>query len=488
MRLPGRARPEAPALDGPVHEDLESRLVAFVGALRSKGLPAGTSETVDAAAVIEVLGLDDRTRLREGLASALVRRGGQREVFDMTFDLFFPAGTGVPQAVLERDDELEMSAEDLRDLLAMALAEQDLRTMEQVAELAVDLLGEVGTEGTSTQGWSAYQTLDRMAPQTLVARVMQMRGAAGAGGGQPSGAGTGQADERGQVTDRLARDETRRAVEAFRQMVASEARRRTAEVRGREIVTRHAVRQDSGQVDFLSANRQQLEELRATVRPLSRKLATKLAARRRRARRGRIDVRRTMRRSMGTGGVPLRPAFAPPHPARPELVLLCDVSGSVSGFSSFTMLIVQALSDQFSRVRVFAFVNAMDEVTDLVKDTSHGDLGERIHAQARLTRWHTSSDYGEAFGDFAEDFLDAVGPRTSVIVLGDARNNNQDPNLGALSTIARRAKRMFWLNPEHASRWGLGDSIAPTYADVVEMHECCTVDQLTRFVTRLLPV
>ncbi|MEH3034484.1 MAG: VWA domain-containing protein [Aeromicrobium erythreum] len=475
-------------------EDVEARLVAFVGALRSKGIPAGTSETVDAARVVQVLGLDRRELVREGLASALVRRGGQREVFDMTFDLFFPAGTGTPQSVLQLGDELEMGVEDLRDLLAMALAEQDLRTMEQVAELAVDLLGRVGSEGSPTHGWSAYQTLDRMAPQTLLARVLQMRGSGGAGSGQATG-GSGSADQpgagtgTGEVTDGLERDEIRRTIEAFRQMVQSEARRRTAEVRGRDVVTKHAVRRDTGQIDFLSANRQQLEELRATVRPLSRKLATKLAARRRRARRGRIDVRRTMRRSMGTGGVPLRPAFAPPHPARPELVLLCDVSGSVAGFSSFTMLLVQALSDQFSRIRVFAFVNAMDEVTALVRDTTTGgDLGQRIQDEARITHWHTSSDYGEAFGDFVADHLDAVGPRTSVLVLGDARNNNLDPNLEALHRINRAAKRVFWLNPEHASRWGLGDSVAPEYADVVEMHECCTVDQLSRFVTRLLPI
>ncbi|KQY59305.1 hypothetical protein ASD11_06945 [Aeromicrobium sp. Root495] len=478
----------------PTSEDLAGRLVSFVGALRNKGIPAGTSETVDAAAVVEVLGLDDRTQLREGLAAALVRRGGQREVFDMTFDLFFPAGTGARQSVLEQavldgsEDGL-FDLEDIRDLLAMALAELDLRTMEQVAELAVDALGEVGTPGTNTAGWSAYQTLDRLQPQTLIARAQQQRGSGGAGSAQGQGTGQGQGPTQGSVTERLARDEVRRGVEAFRQMVAAEARRRTAEVRGRDVVTRHAVRQGTGQVEFLSANRQQLDELRATVRPLARKLATRLAIRRRRARRGRIDIRRTLRRSMGTGGVPIRPAYAPPHPARPELVLLCDVSGSVAGFSSFTMLLVQALSDQFSKVRVFAFVNAMDEVTDLVKDPTYaGDLSRRIADEARITKWHTSSDYGEALGDFAEKYLSAVGPRTSVLVLGDARNNNQGLNLGALHDVAARSRRTFWLNPEHSTRWGLGDSVAPEYADVVEMHECCTVDQLSAFVTRLLPV
>ncbi len=467
-----------PVLEPVEKSDLSARLVEFVGALRSKGVPAGTSETVDAAAVMDVLGLERRELLREGLAAALVRRGGQRDVFDMAFDLYFPAGTGTPQAVLDSADDMDV--DDLRDLLAMALADADSRALEQIAEIAVDMLGQVGEGGSPTGGWSAYQTLERLRPQTLLVQALESRG------GQ-QGASQGLQSGVPQVTDRLDRDEVRRDIERFRAMVASEARRRTAEQRGREVVTRHAVRQGSDRIDFLSANRQQLEELRTAVRPLSRKLATRLAARRRRAQRGRIDIRRTLRRSMGTGGVPLKPAYAKPHPARPELVLLCDVSGSVAGFSGFTMLLVQALSDQFSKVRVFAFVNAMDEVTDIVKDTS-GDLGPRIAQEARITKWHTSSDYGEAFGDFAEQFMNAVGPRTAVLILGDARNNNQDPNLGALHEIAQRARRVFWLNPEHRMRWGLGDSIAPVYAEVVEMHECCNVDQLSRFITRLLPV
>jgi uncharacterized protein with von Willebrand factor type A (vWA) domain len=190
--------------------------------------------------------------------------------------------------------------------------------------------------------------------------------------------------------------------------------------------------------------------------------------------------------------VPMQPAFAKPHPSRPELVLLCDVSGSVAGFSNFTMHLVQALSGQFSKVRVFAFVNAMDEVTDLVKDTTAGpgsdDLSARIQSEARITKWHTSSDYGEALGDFHADYMDAIGPRTAVLILGDARNNNQDPNLAALHDINQKARRTFWLNPEATMRWGLGDSAAHLYSDVVEMHQCSNVDQLTRFITRLLPV
>jgi uncharacterized protein with von Willebrand factor type A (vWA) domain len=331
-------------------QDLAGRLVELVTALRSKGIPAGTSETVDAAAVIEILGMSDRRQLREGLASALVRRGGQREVFDMAFDIYFPAGVGTPQSALDVRDDFDL--DDLRDLLAMALAENDARALEQVAEIAVDLLGRVGNEGTPTGGFSAYQTLERLRPQTLLVQAL------GRGSGS-SGAGD--------FTERIERDEVRQNIARFREMVASEARRRTAEVRGRDTVTRHAVRSGTDRVDFLSASKQQLEELARTVQPLSRKLATRLAARRRKDNRGRIDIRRTLRRSMSTGGVPMRPAYAKPHPSRPELVLLCDVSGSVAGFSGFTMHLVQALSGQFSKVRVFAFVNRIDEVTGLME-------------------------------------------------------------------------------------------------------------------------
>ena len=468
-----------------VTDDLAGRLVEFVEALRSKGIPTGPSESVDAAEVIRVLGMENRDLFREGLAAALIRRGGQRDVFDKTFDLYFPLATGATQVVRDHED---VTIEDLRDLLTMALAENDLRTLEQVAELAVDALGRVGNgvEGSAGQsGFSAYQTLDRMQPQTTLVAALAARGNGGSGAqGTSSGGQGGGSDD---LDDRLAPGEIRRNIQIFRELVASEARRRTAEERGREVVTRHAVQPGGDRIEFLTANRQQLEELRSAVRPLSRKLATRLAARRHRARRGRIDIRRTLRRSMGTGGVPIKPAYAKPHPARPELVLLCDVSGSVAGFSNFTMLLVQALSDQFSKIRVFAFVNAMAEVTDLVK-ADPADLGARISSEARITKWHTSSDYGEAFADFVADHLNAIGPRTSVLILGDARNNNQDPNLAALHQIAAKAKRVFWLNPEYHLRWGLGDSVAPRYAEVVDMFECRNIDQLSRFIGRLLPV
>ncbi|MFE3850208.1 VWA domain-containing protein [Streptomyces griseorubiginosus] len=443
------------------------RLTSLVGALRAHGVRIGTGETVDAAQAVEALGFTDRERLREGLAATLLHSTSQRPVFDPVFDLYFPRGVGAP-------DTGPADREELRERLARALAANDEPLMTRLAAEAVDGFGGYGNS-PSSDGWSSYQTLDRLRPQTLLARVRDdVRGRQGMSG----------------FTDRLLEDEIRRRIEAFRALVAAEARRRVAERRDRDAIARRAVAPTTDRVDFLFAGKDRLAELRRTVQPLARKLATRLAARRRRAARGTIDLRRTLRGSLSTGGVPMKPVLRRRRPARPELVLLCDVSGSVSGFSDFTMLLVQALHDQFSKVRVFAFVNRLDEVTGLLR---HGTadpegLGARIRAEATLTGWHGSSDYGVALGEFASRYGAALSPRTTVFVLGDARTNMSDPNLSAVREITERARRVYWLNPEARPQWGTGDSAAYEYAGLVEMHECRNVRQLSALVGRLLPI
>ncbi|WP_314219957.1 vWA domain-containing protein [Streptomyces zaehneri] len=447
--------------------EVADRLVGFVAALRAHGLRVGTGESVDAAEAAAALGFEDRGLLREGLAATLLHSTDQRRVFDTVFDLYFPRGVGAPEG--EPGDR-----DDLRDRLAAALATGDETMLARLAIEAVDGLGGYGSS-PGADGWSSYQTLERLRPQTLLARVRDDVRARGGDVG---------------FTDRLLEDEIRSRIEAFRALVAGEARRRVAERRGRDEIARRAVAPTADRVDFLYAGKDRLAELRRTVQPLARKLATRMAARRRRAARGTIDLRRTLRGSLSTGGVPMRPVLRRRRPARPELVLLCDVSGSVSGFSDFTMLLVQALHDQFSKVRVFAFVNRIDEVTGLLE---HGaadpmGLGARIRADANLTGYHGSSDYGVALGEFTERYGAAVGPRTTVFVLGDARTNMSDPNLPAVRRIAEQARHAHWLNPEPRSLWGTGDSAAPEYAGSIAMHECRNAHQLGALVSRLLPV
>jgi hypothetical protein len=461
---------------------LPERLVGFVEALREQGIQAGPSETIDAAAALKVLGLDSREHMREGLAAALVRRGGQRSVFDATFDLYFPLGVGAPESARRTGQVADLDA--LREQLAAALAANDEQAMTQLAGTAVDMFGQYGSggsgagtagNGAGSGGWSAHQTLDRVQPQTLLVRVLAaMR------------AGADESD----FADRLDREDIRRRIEGFRGLVRTEARRRAAELRGRERVARHAIPPAADRVDFLIASRTQLAELRRAVYPLSRKLATRLAARRRRSARGQIDLRRTLRRSLSTGGVPLKPSYRRHRPSRPEIVLFCDLSGSVAGFANFTMLLVQALRDQFSKVRVFAFIDSTDEITHLVTSGSADpqELGSRILSEAMLTKWDGHSDYGRALQEFTENHLSAVGPKTSVLILGDARTNGGDPNLPALRRIVGAARHTYWLNPERTALWSTGDSAARAYEQVVEMHECRNVHQLSRLVTRLLPI
>ncbi|WP_371526245.1 VWA domain-containing protein [Streptomyces sp. NBC_01283] len=464
------------------------RLTALVQALRSHGIRIGTGETVDAGQAIEALGLADRERVREGLAAALLHSEGQRPVFDPVFDLYFPRGIGAPGALDGSDSGSDSSPgsgrefdrDDLRERLAAALAANDQALLAQLAAEAVDGMGGYGTQPGSggsggSDGWSSHQTLSRLRPETLLARIL---------------AGIREGTAEGEFTDRLTADEIRRRIEGFRGLVGAEARRRVAERRGADEIARRAIAPTADRVDFLIAGRAQLDELRRTVQPLARKLATRLAARRRRAARGHIDLRRTLRGSLSTGGIPMRPVLRRRRPARPELVLLCDVSGSVAGFANFTMLLVQALHDQFSKVRVFAFVNRVDEVTDLIaRGTADPEgLGSRIISGAAVTGYHGSSDYGTSLGEFAERYADAVTPRSTVFVLGDARTNMSDPNVPALRTLASRARKVYWLNPERRAQWQTGDSAAGTYAELVEMYECRNAQQLSALIARLLPV
>ncbi|QGZ53237.1 VWA domain-containing protein [Streptomyces sp. QHH-9511] len=453
------------------------RLTGLVRALRAHGFGIGTGESVDAGRALEAVGFADRERMREALAATLLHQEGQRALFDRVFDLYFPASAGpVADATAGQADTAA-----LRERLAAALAADDRSALARLAGEAVGSLGGYGSSPGS-DGWSSYQTLARLRPETLLARVRAMLRDASAledaGSQAPA------------FTDRLTDDEIRRRIEAFREQVRTEARVRVAERQGRDRVARRAVGGAADSVDFLLAGRAQLDELRRTVHPLARKLATRLAARRRRAARGRIDLRRTLRGSLSTGGVPMRPVLRRRRPGRPELVLLCDVSGSVAGFANFTMLLVQALHDQFSRVRVFAFVNRTDEVTDLIARGSSdpAGLGARILAEAELTGWHGQSDYGSALGEFVERYADAVGPRTAVFILGDARTNMTDPNLPAVRLIRDRARRVHWLNPEQPSLWSTGDSAALAYAELVDMRPCRNARQLGELIGRLLPV
>ena len=437
--------------------------------------------------MLAALDLVHREHLREGLAAALLRRSGQRQVVRHPLRPVLArrvVGAGGGEVDVPRIDDADdgpVDVDALRDVLAELLRDGDTEALEELARAIVDALGRAGGVGSGIRGlagqptWSAYQSLRMLSPETLLARIMaDLRG--------PD-------VEEGSFADEVLRREIRDRIAAFRKMITDEVRRRTAELRGRDQVARSAVPKQIEQVEFLSAHAEQLAQLRRTVQPLARRLASRLAVRRKHAKRGEIDMRRTLRRSMSTGGVPMRPAYRTRRPGRPELVILCDVSGSVAGFSHFTLLLVQALREQFSKVRVFAFVERADEVTHLFEPGAElSGVMQRVLREADLVAFDGHSDYGGSLGGFAEHWAGAITSKTSLLILGDGRTNYRDPNLAVLRRLVGVARHAHWLNPEPRRQWGSGDSAALRYADVLPMHECRTAAQLATVVEALLPV
>jgi uncharacterized protein len=457
-------------------------LEGFTGALRKAGVPAGTSEVLDATRVLGAIDLLDRRQLRAGLAAALVKRPVHRPTFDLLFDLWWPPAVGDPLELTQRrDDESgdeagepgEPDLDALRDELRQLLLTGDDEALRRFARLAVAELGHAGAQ-PGRQSWFTYRVLRALSPETLIASMLDALLA-----GEP----------RGGLAEQVARQRLQERIAALRAHVEAEVRRRVAEERDRDQVARSALPPLADQVDFLRAQREELAAMRRTVHPLARRLASRLAARRRLGREGRLDVRRTVRASLGTGGVPVETHHRPRRVHKPELVVFCDVSGSVAGFAHFTLMLTAALREQFSRVRAFAFIDTCDEVTRLFGPGADlADSVRRLAREADLVAYDGHSDYGNALRVLVERFPDAVGPKTSLLVLGDARTNYRDPGLALLKGLVDRSRHAYWLNPEPRREWGSGDSMAHRYGEVIEMVECRNVAQLTDFVGRLLPV
>ncbi|NEK60271.1 VWA domain-containing protein [Geodermatophilus sabuli] len=475
----------APAGSAAAPGGLAGHLDGFVRAVRDAGIPVGISQAVDAAEILTVVELLDREQLRHGLAAVLLQRAAQRPAYDVLFDLWWPLGdrpVAVPEDDEDRADpsgESTLDAPDtdpgdlaqlLRDRLARLLLEGDEEALRRFAREVVDRLGRA-SPSPSGQSFFSYRVMRALSPDTLIAQLLA--GLLGDG-------------ERGGLAEQVARQTVRERLAAFRAAVEAEVRRRTAAERGRDRVAKNAVRPLADQVEFLRAQQADLAELRRTVGPLARRLAVRLSARRRLGREGRLDFRRTVRASLGTGGVPVVTHHRPRKVHKPELVVLCDVSGSVAGFSHFTLMLTQALREHFSGVRAFAFVDTTDEVTRFFRPGADvADAVARIGREADVVGFDGHSDYGTAFEVFADRWPAAVGPKSSLLVLGDGRTNYRQPGLPVLADLVRRARSAYWLNPEPRRLWGSGDSAADRYGEVIGMVECRNAAQLADFVTTL---
>lgn len=431
------------------------RLAGFVAELRAAGLPVSLTENIDAMDAVRYVALDDREALRTAMAATMVKRRDHRPAFDAVFDVFFSVG---PVAGEDPDDpDLDLAA-----LLESALASGDVDAVRRLARLAVARLAGM-EEGRGVRG-SAY-----------VFKTMRLLDVDGALGRLLAGAGW------------LERDEVAAGAERLRAEVEAEVRRRLVEERGPAAVARSVRRPLPEDVEFLHASREELASLQRSLPPLARRMASRLARRRRAGRHGRLDFRRTLRRSLSTGGVPADPRFRRPSPHKPEIMVLADVSGSVATFARFTLQLVHALAGGFSTVRSFVFIDGIDEVTRLFAGTD--DMAEalaRIHAEADVVAADGHSDYGRALASFWDRWGREISPRTSVVILGDARNNYHAANPWVLADIRRRGRRLWWLNPEPRSYWDTGDSVVSEYAPHCDgVFECRNLRQLEGFVARI---
>ncbi|MTV27862.1 VWA domain-containing protein [Nitriliruptoraceae bacterium ZYF776] len=457
-----------PPLDG-----LLQRVLDFVAALRRAGLPATQSEAIDAVRSLRHLELLDRSQLREALAATCLTSQAHRRAFDDLFELYFPARhadaddtppvTDEPADTPDPDDYLQ-------DLVERLMRGED-ESIRQAARDAVEQFGRVeGRDGgVSYFQYKVFRAVDlAQLLRDLLART---------------------AEDEDQVTplqERLWRDEFEARLRTFQQEVEAEIRRRAAAQRGLDQVADRMTRPPVEDLDFFHLSAEDQAQLRTQVRPLARKLATRVAVKRRHGKDGRLDVRRTVRRSLSTGGVPFDPSFKPRRPHKPELFIICDVSGSVASFARFTLMLVHTLQEQFSKVRSFAFIDTLDEVTALFERGDAADAIKRMMSEAELVWLDGHSDYGHSLEKFHADHARDVTPRSTVLVLGDARNNYRQANAWVLQDLAKRARHVYWLNPEPLQFWDTGDSIASSYARYVEdMVEVRNLKQLARFVERI---
>ncbi len=468
----------------------------FIGELRAAGIPVSMSEHVDAARAVGVINLGDRSLLRATLGATLVKDGDHLSVFHTAFDVYFSirswesaeallgeldvdqgesdgaAGAAGPgQSRGQGGAGSSLSAQELSELLFRALLDGDVNAMRLGANEAVSRYA--GMEPGRPVGgtYYLYRTLRNLELEALEQRLL-----AGTLGENPD-----------ELAQRLAHDDVTARIEQLKAEIEREIRERLVDDRGSEALAKSVRKPLPEDLDVMHANREEMAQLERALRPLSRKLAVRLARRRRRRRRGPVDLRHTVRRSLSTGGVPLDLRFKPPRPAKPEIFVIADVSGSVASFARFTLHLVHAISSQFSKVRSFVFVDGLDEVTRLfdgVEDPA--DAVARINAEADVIAFDGHSDYGRAFTTFHDHYAKDLTKRSTVLILGDARNNYHEAHAEVLADLHYRAKAVYWLNPEPTSYWNSGDSIVSQYAPYCDrVIECRTLRQLEAFVGEL---
>jgi len=436
---------------------LGARLVAFCEELRGEGLAVGTSEILDAFEALEAIPWTDPEDFREALAATIAKSQEDRRVFELLFDRFFfraAEAEALAQGLGEaehRGDGDGLDLDQLREAVRQAIREGNDGEMRDLARLAIAAFGRQG-EGSGVVGVDVQRIRRTLGLQTQ----------------------TRQADSQDQPLDR---DQINR----FERHLRRELERSLIERTQKLPPARPLAELDRA---LPTSPAQDLAGVHRAVTQLKRRLATLGHEQRGRRRSAVVDMRRTMRASLETGGVPLRLRYRPKRPRRPEIYVLCDVSTSVTSASVFFLSVLHALHDSFRRLRSFVFIERISEVTDVFEhERDFRAISTKISSEGGVADVSGYTDYGRVWLEFGELIGDELDPRSTIIVLGDARTNGREPHADVFARVAERSGRTFWLNPEPRLYWNYGDSVMAAYErHCTAAFECWTTRHLEGFV------
>jgi len=434
-------------------------LLAFAEDLREEGVAVGTSEILDAFRVLEHVPWSDQRDFKEGIAATLAKSPEDRRVFELVFDRFFFRAAEA-EAARQRITEggqapgaSDINLDTLRQQIAAALRDGSEAALRDLARLAIAAFGQ--GQGSGVLGVDVQR----------IRRALGLRAEA-----QPD---LPEGDPRREGTPR---DQLRRFEQFLRRELERALIERTASLPPKRPLNELDRALPSGPIQDLAA-------VHRVVAQLKRRLATQGHEPRGRKRHAHVDVRRTMRASLETGGVPITLKYRPQRPRRPEIFVLCDVSTSVTSASTFFLSVLHALHDAFRKLRSFVFIERISEVTEVFeRERDFRAASEAISKDAGVADISGYTDYGRVWEEFLSLIEDELHPRATVIVLGDARTNGRPPRDDVFAAITARAGRTFWLNPEPRLYWNYGDSVIAAYERHCVAFECWRTDQLEEFV------